>query len=227
MKKAIRFLCGFSLVLASVAGSSLASAEPQLYETGPAEDSSYVRFVNATGNPVSITSAKKSARLELSAQADGRATKFFAVKSGTELAATIQAKGGKVDVKIVGKAWEYITIAVLPDGATRLKTVLVRETPTDFNAMRSSVALFNLDAACSGAALQGGAKNVTILDIVKPFTVKRRLVNPINLTATVGCGEKSADSAVNMAQLQAGERYSVFLLALKNKQQVFFVNDGN
>lgn len=206
--------------------SGVAHAGPQLYETGPAEDSSFVRFVNASGSPVSITSAKKSAKLELGTGADGRASKFLQVKSGTELAATIEGKSGKVSVKIVGKAWEYITIAILPDGRT-LKTALVRETPTDFNAMRASLALANLDAACAGANISGGAKHVTILDRVQPFTVQRRLVNPVRLTATVGCGNKSAGTVVDLSQLQAGGRYSVFLLGGKASPQAIFVNDAD
>jgi len=227
MNKVIKSIGGLLLMVASLAASTLVCAETQLYETGPAEDSSYVRFVNATENPLTITSEKKSAKLELKAQQDGLATKFFAVKSGTELAASIQGKGGKIAVKVVGKAWEYITIVIMPDGATRFKTMLVRETPTDFNAMRASLALFNLDASCAGALMQGGAKKVTILDQVKPFKVQRRLVNPIKLTAAVSCGDKSADASVDISQLQAGERYSVLLLNLKNKRQVFLVNDSN
>ena len=128
---------------------------------------------------------------------------------------------------VVGKPWEYITIAVLPSGATQIKTSLVRETPTDFNAMRSSLALFNLDAKCGGAVMQGGAKSVTILEKVKPFSVQRRLVNPVKLTAAIVCDGQAAGTAVDLSQLQAGERYSVFLLTLKNARQAFFVRDAN
>ena len=227
MNKVFKPLGGLLLMLASLAGSTLVCAETQLYETGPAEDSSYVRFVNATENPLTITSSKKSAKLVLNALKDGLATKFFAVKSGTELSATVQGKAGKITVKVVGKAWEYITIAIVPDGATRIKTVLVNETPTDFNAMRASLALLNLDATCASAVMQGGAKHVTVLDQVKPYSVQRRLVNPVKLTATVSCGDKTADAAVDMSQLQAGERYSVLLLNSKNKRRVFFMNDSN
>jgi len=227
MNTIIKHLGGLLLMVASLAASTLACAEAQLYETGPAEDSSYVRFVNATESPLTIATSKKSAKVKLNAMQAGLATKFFAVKSGAELSATVEGKGGKMTVKVVGKPWEYITIAILPDGPARFKTVLVNETPTDFNGMRASLALMNLDATCDSAIMQGGAKHVTVLDQIKPYSVQRRLVNPVKLTATVSCGDKTEDSSVDMSQLQAGERYSVLLMNLKNKRQAFFMNDSN
>ncbi|MDO8349968.1 MAG: hypothetical protein Q7S94_02310 [Gallionella sp.] len=226
MRNIARRLVGF-LLAGICTGSALVHAEPQLYETGPSEESSYVRFVNATEQDIAIISSKGSAKVELTAQAEGRASRFFPVKSGSKLSATIQSDKRKVSVDVVGKPWEYITIAIVPSGLGRVKTMLVRETPTDFNAMRSSLALFNLDAKCRGAAMQGGAKNVTILDKVQPFSVQRRLVNPIKLTATIACAGQAAGTAVDLSQLQAGERYSVFLLTLKNTRQTFFVRDAN
>lgn len=211
------------LFLASI--SAAMAAEPQLYETGPSEESAYVRFVNATDQALDVTSSRGSAKVSLPVSGDGRVSRFFSVKAGTRLSATVQSDGHKAVVDVTGKPWEYITVVVLPGGATQLKSMLVRETPEDFNAMRSSVALFNLDAACTGAIMQGGAKHATILDNVKPFSVQRRLVNPVRLTATVGCGANGMD--MDMSQLQAGERYSVFLLTLKNARQAFFVRDVN
>ena len=202
----------------------LAQAEPQLYETGPSEESSYVRFVNATENTIEIISSNGSAKIELNANADGRASRFFTVKAASKLTATLQGKGRKGSVEVTGKPWEYITVAILPDATAKLRTMLVRETPDDFNAMRASVSLFNLDASCT-ATMQGGAKKATILEGVKPFTVQRRLINPVKLNATVSCDVQG--TAVDLAQLEPGGRYSVFLLNLKNTRQVFFVHDAN
>jgi len=224
MRNNARRLIGF-LLAGICAGSALVHAEPQLYETGPSEESSYVRFVNATEQDVAVISSQGSAKVELTAQAEGRASRFFPVKSGSKLSATIQSNNHKIPVKVLGRPWEYITIAIVPSDHGRVKTMLVRETPTDFNAMRSSLALFNLDAKCSAAVMQGGAKNATILDKVQPFSVQRRLVNPVKLSATVACSGRSGGSAVELSQLQAGERYSVFLLTLKNSRQTFFVRD--
>jgi alginate O-acetyltransferase complex protein AlgF len=222
MRMPVHQLLSFLSLFICLSGSAV--AEPQLYETGPSEESSYIRFVNATDTNMAIASSGSSAKVELNAQAQ-RVSRFYPVKSGTKLSANIQGDGRQVSVSVVGKPWEYITIAILPNGATKIKTMLIKETPDDFNAMRSSVALFNLDSTCNAAVMQGGAKNSTILEGVKPFTVQRRLINPVRLSVTAGCGGQGA--AVDFAQLQAGERYSVFLLTLKNARQAFFVRDAN
>ena len=202
-----------------------AFSEPQLYETGPAEESSYVRFVNATDNDISVLSSTGSAKIALKAENDGRASRFYPVKAGTKLSATLLRGDKKDPVEVTGEPWEYITIVVLPSSGAQLETKIVRETPTDFNAMKSSIALFNLDAKCQEASVQGGAKAETILDKVQSFSVARRLVNPVKLAATVTCGATSSNLA--LSQLQAGERDSIFLINLKNVHQVFFSREVN
>jgi alginate O-acetyltransferase complex protein AlgF len=226
MRNSAHHFAGILSLFVCLSGSAFA-AEPQLYETGPSEESSYVRFVNATDNAVVVTASKGGAKIELSAGADGRASHFFLVKAGKKLSAAMQSGGRKASVDVTGKPWEYITIVALPGSASQLKTMLVRESPDDFNAMRASLALFNLDATCDAAVMKGGAKNATILDHVKPFSVQRRLVNPIRLAVSVACGAESQGAAADLSQLEAGERYSVFLLTLKNSRQAFFVRDVN
>lgn len=201
-----------------------ALAETQLYDTGPSEETSYVRFVNATDQ--ALTVVKGTAKVELSAKAEGRVSRFFPVKSGVKLSASIQGSGQKVESLVTGKPWEYITVAVLPKG-NKLETQLIRETPEDFNAMRASLALLNLDAKCAAGAMQGGAKSATILEKVSPFAVQRRLINPVKLAVTLSCGGQDAALPLDLAQLQAGERYSVFLLTLNQHRQAFFVRDSN
>lgn len=215
MKKIAGHLGFTSLLVAS----GVVLAEPQLYETGPSEESSYVRFVNATDKPVSVVTAK--AKIELPVKDAARSSRFFPVKAGTKLSATLQASGHKIAVDVTGKPWEYITVIAMSDGTYKA----VRETPDDFNASRSSVALFNIDAACAGATMLGGAKNATVLDGVKPYTVQRRLINPVKLQVSLGCGGPGV--SVDLSQLQAGERYSVFMLPQKNAVQTFFVQDSN
>lgn len=226
MKKMTRQLSLFGLSLIVGLASTMALAEPELYETGPGEETAYVRFVNATDQAVSISSSKGAAKIALGAKAAERASRFYKVSAGAKLTAMVQSGKQKTSVEVTGKPWEYITIAVLPNGAGQVKTRLVREMPTDFNAMRASLALFNLDPSCANAMMQGGAKKATILSEVAPLTVQRRLVNPIKLAVAVSCG-KSPDVLVDLAQLQAGERYSVFLFSLKNIPQAVFAVDAN
>lgn len=210
-QQACWLLCGVSMN---------ALAEIPLYATGPGDGDNlaYVRYVNATAGEVTVLADK--AKVVLNSKNDGRVSPFFAIKAGTKLAVAVQRGSAKEVLNVTGKPWEYLTVVAGAD-----KSVTIRETPDDFNAMRASLALFNADAQCAEAMLQGGAKHTAIVDKVAPFSVQRRLVNPIKLTASVSCAGQ-AGQELDFAQLQAGERYSVFWWTLKNERKAFFVIDS-
>jgi alginate O-acetyltransferase complex protein AlgF len=199
-------------------------AEPPLYETGPAQDSSFVRFLNASDDKLSVMSSDNHANIALTTQGEGRVTRFYPVKAGAKLLAHVQIGGKKFPVEVVAKPGEFVTVAIVYGGSGP-QAQLLRETPTDYNAMRASVALLNLDEKCSSASMSGGAKNTGILDQIKPFGMQRRLINPINLSVQLQCDGKNAAGSLDMAQLQAGERYSVILWTSKKGRQAFFVRD--
>ncbi|MDD2809229.1 alginate O-acetyltransferase AlgF [Rhodoferax sp.] len=200
-----------------------ASAETQLYETGPSADSSFVRFLNGNAEPVTITNG--AAQLVLGRGAEARVSKFLPVKGGASLSAHAQLGSQKLPLQVVAQPSEFVTMAVFGKDASA-RTVLLREKPDDFNAMRASVALLNLDEKCTSASLLASPKNTLILDAVAPTQVKRRLVNPVKLSVQVNCNGKPVGAVLDMAQLQAGERYSVFVLPGKAAAQTFFVMDS-
>lgn len=202
-------------------------AELQLYPTGPKDVLSYVRFVNATDSSISVVSSSSSAKVELGTGAEGRASAFFPVKAGEKQSVTIMSGNRKITAAVVGKPWEYIVIAVMPKGGNQIETGLIKEEMGESNATKASLALFNLDARCSGATLQDGLKRATKFADIKPLAVQRYLVSPVKLTAGVVCGGQSESVVADIPQLQAGERYSVFLMAPKNSRQAIFVRDGN
>ncbi|MFZ6771524.1 hypothetical protein ACO0LB_02290 [Undibacterium sp. SXout7W] len=203
--------------------SFAAHADNPLYETGPGQDSSFVRFLNASDDKLNLING--TAKVALGTQNDARVSRFYPVKAGSKLTATVQAGAGKITVDVTAKPGEFITIAITGK-PNALESNLIREAPAEFNAMRSSVALLNTDATCSSAGLVGGAKNASIFEAVKPQAVERRLINPVNLAVQVSCSGKPAGKSVDMTQLQAGERYSVILWSGKNGRQAFFVRDS-
>lgn len=200
-----------------------AHADNPLYETGPSQDSSFVRFLNASDDKASV--ANGAAKIALGTQNETRVSRFYPVKAGSKLTASVQAGAGKLTLEVVAKPGEFITVAILGKGSA-LESVLVREAPTDFNAMRASLSLLNLDASCAAAGLAGGARNARVLDAIKPATIQRRLINPVSLSVQADCAGQAAGKAVDLGQLQAGERYSVVLLPGKNGRQAFFVRDS-
>ncbi|MFZ6863792.1 cell division protein FtsQ [Undibacterium sp. Ji67W] len=213
------------LILACLATicSMAAYADNPLYETGPGQDSSFVRFLNASGDKATVVNG--SAKVNLDAKSEGRVSRFYPVKAGDKLTATVQVGSVKTSVEVIAKPGEFVTIAILNKGAG-LESMLVRETPTDFNAMRASISLMNVDTSCAAASLTGGAKNAMIFEAVKPASTARRLVNPVSLKVQGNCGTETAGAAVDMSQLQAGERYSVIVIPAKKGHQTFFVRDS-
>lgn len=201
-----------------ISGSLPVCAEPQLYETGPTEESSFVRFVNATDSDVAIGTGKGKEKI-LNTQSDGRVTRFFKIKAGTKLAANVKGRDASAAVEVSGKPWEFITVAILPGGAHQLKTTLLRETPTEFSGSQVSLALHNLDAKCAGAIMpvQGNAYDV------KPFTLQRHLIASDKQSISITCS--GAGTPVDLTKLEKGERYSLFLLTSKNSRQTFIVSD--
>lgn len=203
-----------------------ALADSALYETGPGQDSSFVRFLNATDDAIVVVAAKGGYRLALGAAAEVRVSKFHPAIAGNELRATIEVRLRRLPIEVVAKPGEYVTVAVVPAGKDAFRVHLLRETPSDYNASRASISLANADPECADAALSGGAANVAIFQGVKPFAIQRRLVNPVNVTAQVSCGGKAIAQALEFGQLQPGERYSAFVIPGARGRAAIVVRDS-
>ncbi|MFZ4529204.1 MAG: hypothetical protein ACOYNW_11945 [Undibacterium curvum] len=213
----------FALSCITLALSLNAYADNPLYETGPGQDSSFVRFLNAASDKASVVNG--SAKVALGAQTDNRVSRFYPVKAGDKLSATVQVGNHKTAIDVVAKPGEFITIAIVNKG-NALDSLIVRESPTDFNANRASISLLNADPACTAAGLNGGAKGASVFENVATGTTQRRLVNAVKLSVQAQCNKADTGAAVDMGQLQAGERYSVIVIPSKKAQQVFFVRDS-
>lgn len=215
---ALGMACGLALCAAS------AAAQTQLYETGPSADSSYVRFLN--GSEAAVNVVNGAAKIALGLGQGARVSTYLAVKQGVPLSANVQMGSKKLALHVTAKPGEFITLAVLGKDASA-KSVVVREIPSDFSALQASVSLSNFDESCKLASLTAAAKGTLILDGIAPAQLKRRLINPVKLVVQVHCDGKPAGLPLDMAQLQAGERYSVFLLPSGAGRQALFITDGS
>jgi hypothetical protein len=88
---------------------------------------------------------------------------------------------------------------------------LLREEPTDFNAQKSALALYNVDRTCPAATLTAGDDHVAVISNVAPDADGRRMVNPVSVGLAVSCGDKATKA--DLGAMAAGDRYSVFLFA--------------
>jgi alginate O-acetyltransferase complex protein AlgF len=203
-----RLLGGLAFALLIAAFGTAHAAEGRLYPSGPPNGVAYLRFVNLAPQEVTITSL--AAKISIPADDAHRVGEFDPVTPGTPLTGTVQLGTATKPIDLTLKANEFATVAVTAaDGVT---ITLFREEPSDFNALKSSLALFNLDQGCAGAELLAGDNHLSVIAAVAPGASSRRLVNPVDVALAVACGDPASAVPAKLGALAAGERYSVFVV---------------
>jgi alginate O-acetyltransferase complex protein AlgF len=212
-----------SIALAVGATDPAAAADGRLYPSGPPNGVAYLRFVNLA--PQDVTISSPAAKIAIPADDAHRVGEFDPVTPGTPLIGMVQLGAATKPIDLTLKANEFVTVAVTasPDGMT---ITVFREEPSDFNALKSSLAVFNLDQGCTGAELLAGDNHLSVISAVALGAVARRLVNPVNVELTVSCGDPAKTMPAKLGALAAGERYSVFVVgALGPGRQVVAQRD--
>jgi hypothetical protein len=210
----LRLACGLALGVAA-AGAAMA-ADGRLYPSGPPGGVAYLRFVNLAPHEVTITSP--AAKIAIPADAAHRIGQFDPVPPNTALTGTAQFGAATKPINVTLAPNEFATVAVVGEGADGIAVAVFRETPSDFNALKASLGLFNADKACAKAELVAGAQ--AVIPDVAPGAVARRLVNPVNAELGAACGDPAQAAAAKLGQLNAGDRYSIFVVAGKSGREV-------
>ena len=202
------------------------AADIPLYPTGPAQDSSFVRFVDGSSHAIDVTAAGSKARLSLDAASP--ATHFFPIAAGKPVSGTLSAGSTRQDVSATVQPGEFVSIVAL-DGAEKaggIHTVTVREKPDDFNALKASVGFYNVDASCAAPTLKVPGRDIVLLDGVAVGQGKRRQVNPVALSVQLNCGGQPVGQPLSLGTLVAGQRYTVMLVPEGAHSRIFFANDA-
>lgn len=220
-----RRILGVAALLAAIAavqpGSTLA-AEGRLYPSGPPNGVGYLRFVNLAPGEVTITSP--AAKIVMPADDAHRVGEFDPVAPGVALTGSAQLGKATKPIDVTLAANEFVTVAVTADGDGVALSVF-RETPSDFNALKTSLALFNADKNCAQAQLVAGDNHQSVIPDVAPGAVGRRLVNPVAVALGVACGDPAQAVPAKLGQLNAGDRYSIFVVAGQSGPQVVAQRD--
>lgn len=200
-------------------GNALA-AEIPLYPTGPSEDAAFLRFFNA-GSAELRLSAANGARLGLE---PGKASNFLTVPAGKPIKGKLALGGQQQALDVSVEPGEFATVAGIPEGKA-LRLVTVREQPDDFNALKASLAFYSLDASCAQAGLRVAGGKVDIFKDVAHGSAQRRLINPLKLAVQLTCAGAPQGEALDLGQLTAGQRYTVFLAPGAKGAQLFQAQD--
>jgi hypothetical protein len=199
------------------------AAEGRLYPSGPPNGVAYLRFVNLTPREVTITSP--AAKIVIPPDDAHRVREFDPVPPGVPLIGSAQLGEATKPIDVTLAANEFATVAVTADGADGIALTVFRETPSDFNALKSSLGLFNADPACAKAQLVAGDNHQSVIADVAAGAIGRRQVNPVAGELGVACGDPAQAVPAKLGQLNAGDRYSVFLIAGSSGLQVVAQRD--
>jgi hypothetical protein len=211
------------LALAACAANAATAADGRLYPSGPPGGVAYLRFVNLAPHEVTITSP--AAKIAIPADAAHRIGQFDPVPPNTALTGSAQFGESTKPINVTLAPNEFATVAVVGDGPDGIAVSVFRETPSDFNALKASLGLFNADKACAKAELVAGDAHQSVIPDVAPGAVARRLVNPVNAELGAACGDPAQAAAAKLGQLNAGDRYSIFVVAGKAGHEVIAGRD--
>jgi hypothetical protein len=212
-------LTGFALALSATVANS---DEIALYPTGPAEDASFVRFIDGTGKGVEV----KSADGKIALTAAQPATDFLQVSSKRPVKGVFMQADKRAPISVQTKPGEFASVVAVA-GAQGLQVQMIHENPDDFNSLKASIGFVNLTGnTCNDAALKvAGNSTVQIFQHAKPAVVERRMVNPLKLTVQLMCAGQPTGQPLAMGQLEAGERYSVIVVPDGNTARLMLAHD--
>jgi len=219
-----RFAIGFvaAAVVAIAATAAAVAAEGRLYPSGPPNGVAYLRFVNLA--PQEVTVVSPAAKIAIPADDVHRIREFDPVPPNNKLTGSVQLGGATKPIDLTLQPNEFVTVAI-SNGADGLTLTVFREVPSDFNALKSSLGLFNLDKNCSDAELVAGDNHQAVVSGVAPGAIGRRMVNPVKVALAAACGDPAQAVPAKLDALVAGDRYSIFVLASASGRQVVAQRD--
>lgn len=223
LKAASRRLPRWVLAALSCLGASAQAAEIPLYATGPSQDAAFVRFVNAQTGVLEVSSAGSAARTKL--EPTQPASPFYAVNANARVKGRFHAGSQQGDISLTVKPGEFASVVALPGNGT-IKQVILREQPDDFNALKVSLALYNIDPQCSTAGLKVLGRSAALFDSVASGSLQRRALNPVSISVQLVCKGVIAPATLALGALQAGQRYSVFVLPEGSNSRLVITSDN-
>lgn len=219
--KLAKALAGVAALMSTL---NVMAADIPLYPTGPAEDAAFIRFVNGGTDQLQVIAQRGQPPLKL--EASKPASLFFPVSASSTIKGTLASGLQRLALEVKAQPGEFATVFALPDGKKGLKQITVRDMPDDFNSLKASLGFFNLDGHCANATLRPAGRTADLFKNVAEGTLQRRSINPVKLSVQLVCANANAGPVLDLGELKAGERYSVFALPSANGPKLLSATDS-
>jgi len=210
--------------LTAVTSLSAQAVEIPLYSTGPGQDAAFVRFVNARSGSMDVKAGGGS-QSGTTLQPGQPASPFYPVQGNASVKGFFKNTSLQSDIALKVKPGEFATVVAMPGGAVIKQTVL-RESPDDFNALKASLALYNLDAQCAAAGLNVVGRSASLFENVAAGSLQRRALNPVSISVQLLCKGKVTPATLALGALEPGQRYSVFVIPEGKGSKLFMASDA-
>jgi alginate O-acetyltransferase complex protein AlgF len=209
--KIYKLLPSILTTITIIASHSSQAADIPLYPTGPSQDSTFVRFINATNSNLSVSAGGSRSKIKLDTTQP--ASQYYPVTSKSKVLGEFANEFESSSISVNSKSGEFTSIAALNNGK-HLKQLIIKETPSDFNSLKSSIALYNLNEKnCQSAGLNIVGKDIALFSQIKFGSFERRSINPVAISVQLTCDGKATGKNLDLGTLQAGQRYSIFVFA--------------
>lgn len=213
-----------AIALSGVSGLNAHASGIKLYPTGPAKDSSFVRFVNASvEGELEVKAAGTNVTLKLST--DSRASAYMPIAAGSTIEGELKQGNNAQKIRLPIQPGEFLTVLGLQT-SKGFHALEVREEGDGFTAVRASIAFYSLNDQCKAAAVQVAGRSVFLFEHVEVGKWLRRQINPVPLSVQLSCDGESVGKPLDLGLLQAGERYSLFLVPGDPGKSFFQIKDN-
>ena len=195
-----------------------ARAQTMLYPDRLPDGYAYVRFVNTGAQPVTVHPVGFGEAMSLGTEGAARVSAYRVVEgvAGRKLEAQVSAGGRDGRGAFAVEPGSFDTVLVGPDmGLAAVKD------EAEVSQTRARLAFYNAAPDCTAAILQLDPGGRTVFAGVGPSTMRGRAVNPaakVRLRATCLAGQAAP---LDVADLDAGGQYSVWLMAPAGKATAF------
>ncbi len=214
-----------AVLAVAVASPAWAQDQGQVYDPLPPPGSAYVRFVNATGDEVTVR-PDFLAPQHMGTAESGRITVYGVAEhvAGRALGVEVQAGGRTGRATLHAEPGSFLTVLVEPGTGQSLDLVPVVD-QTDFNQSRARLAFYNAMPGCASARIVLAAGDVAVFQDVAPGTAKARSVNPVSAPVKAVCAGEPA-ATLTLSGMEAGGMYSIWLMQPGGTATAFLARDA-